>query len=178
MCSASEEIKPSTQKKQALTLVAQDSAPIHVAYALPWSTVAVSVFASRIRHALIAKFALPSFPASNREKTRRFFVNMHVITFVFITLHTTKCATDVFFERKHGFRRPSVNKTRVSRECREWKKERSIECRERKIDENKTNLHRRSGRLDFERWSKFSDNSFVHVTGYTWPALVRKIRRI
>lgn len=154
--------KSSKKRKQALTLIAQDSAPIHVAYALPWCTVAVTVFASRIRHALIAKLALPSFSASNREKTRRFFVSMHVITFVFITLHVNKCATDVFFERKRRFRRPSVNETRVFRG--------SVESGKKSDRPNAgSRWSARTKRIytadpvdqDFERWSEFSDNLFL-----------------
>jgi hypothetical protein len=50
-------------KIKKLTLITQDATPVYITYALPRSTVAVSVLTSRIRHALIAQLALPSFAA-------------------------------------------------------------------------------------------------------------------
>jgi hypothetical protein len=52
-------------------LIAEDATPVGLADALPRVTVAVAVLASRVRDALVAKFAFPAPPAPESIKTNK-----------------------------------------------------------------------------------------------------------
>lgn len=58
-------------RSEALTLIAEDSAPVGITDALPGTSVAVTVPAARVHHALVAKGTAPSGSASVKKEKER-----------------------------------------------------------------------------------------------------------